>query len=59
MVDGMSGVHTGPGATLLARMPRGASSCASAAVMLAIPALVTSQGSRVGVGESELTGWSR
>ena len=42
MVDGISGVQTGPGATLLARMPRAASSWASAAVMFAMPALVTS-----------------
>jgi hypothetical protein len=42
MVDGMSGVQIGPGATLLARMPLSASSPASAPVMFAIPALVVS-----------------
>jgi len=34
-VAGIRGVQIGPGATLLARMPRGASSCASLAQMYA------------------------
>ena len=40
MVEGISGVQTGPGATLLARMPFSPSIWARLAVKLAIPALV-------------------
>ena len=55
MVDGISGVQTGPGATLLARMPFSASSWASEAVKFAMPALVIAYGARFGLGWSELT----
>ncbi len=40
MVDGISGVHTGPGATAFTRMPRSASICAKPAVKLWIAPLV-------------------
>ena len=50
MVDGMSGVQTGPGATLFARMPRSPSCCASDEVMLAMAAFVAAYGSSVGEG---------
>ena len=40
MVDGISDVRTGPGATLFTRIPRGPSICARLAHMFAIPALV-------------------
>jgi hypothetical protein len=40
MVDGIRGVHAGPGATLFTRIPRGPSICARLAQMFAIPALV-------------------
>ena len=55
IVDGMRGVQIGPGATLLNLMPRSPRSCAAAAAKLAMAALVTSYGSSVGVGLSELT----
>ena len=55
MVDGMSGVQTGPGATLFTRIPRGPSSWAREAHMLAIPALVAAYGISVGLGMSEFT----
>src|SRR5205823_957388 len=42
MVEGISGVQMGPGATLWARMPLSASSPARPAMKFAIPALVTS-----------------
>jgi hypothetical protein len=54
-VDGISGVHTGPGATLFTRIPRGPSICARLAHMLAIPALVIAYGINVGLGLSEFT----
>jgi hypothetical protein len=40
MVEGMSGVQIGPGATAFTRMPRSASICASAAVKFEIAPLV-------------------
>jgi len=40
IVAGMSGVHTGPGATLFTRIPRGPSIWARPAHMFAIPAFV-------------------
>jgi hypothetical protein len=40
MVDGISGVQIGPGATEFTRIPFSASSCASPAVKLAIAPLV-------------------
>src|SRR6201999_1159056 len=55
MVAGMSGVQIGPGATLLARIPRSASIPARAADMFAMPPLVTSYASNWGDGLSELT----
>src|SRR3712207_419628 len=55
MVAGISGVHTGPGATLLARMPFSAYICARLAVKLAMPALVMAYGANCGRGMSELT----
>src|SRR4051812_36393238 len=51
----MSGVHTGPGATLLTRMPRSPSICARLAVKFAIAAFVAAYGARVGLGVSEFT----
>lgn len=40
MVEGMSGVQIGPGATLFTRMPRSPSSCARPALKLATAPLV-------------------
>jgi hypothetical protein len=40
MVEGMSGVHTGPGATALTRMPFGVSSSASPLVKVTIAPFV-------------------
>src|SRR4051794_12725701 len=54
MVDGISGVQIGPGATLLARMPRSPSIWARPAVKLAIAPLVLAYGMSVGLGWSEL-----
>src|SRR5690606_18634338 len=50
MVEGMSGVQTGPGATAFTRMPRSASSCESPFVKLAIAALLAAECSRWGLG---------
>src|SRR5579884_3331894 len=55
IVDGISGVHIGPGATLLTRIPFSPSSCARLAEKLAIAALVAAYGARVGLGASEFT----
>src|SRR5947209_3494134 len=55
MVDGISGVQIGPGATLFARIPFSARSWASEAVKFAIPAFVIAYGARFGLGLSELT----
>src|SRR6185437_15648139 len=55
IVEGMSGVQIGPGATLFTRIPREASRLPRDALKLAIPALVTEYGISVGFGWSELT----
>src|SRR3954469_19154075 len=55
MVEGISGVQIGPGATLFARMPLSAYICARLAVKLAMPALVMAYGASCGLGWSELT----
>src|SRR6476620_8751269 len=55
MVDGISGVQIGPGATLLARMPFSPYIWARLAVKLAIPALVIAYGASCGLGMSEFT----
>ncbi len=55
MVDGISGVQIGPGATLLTRIPLSPSNWARLAEKLAIAALVAAYGARVGEGMSEFT----
>src|ERR1700712_4532931 len=55
IVEGISGVQIGPGATQLARMPFSASSCASPPVKFTIAALVAEYASSFGRGESDTT----
>src|SRR3954449_5869992 len=55
MVDGISGVQIGPGATLFARIPFSPYICARLAVKFAIPALVIAYGASCGLGMSEFT----
>jgi hypothetical protein len=55
IVDGISDVQIGPGATLFTRIPRSPSSCARLAVKLAIAAFVAAYGASVGDGLSEFT----
>ena len=50
IVDGMSGVHTGPGATAFTRTPRSAASCASDIVMFVIAAFVAAYGKSCPLG---------
>ena len=50
----MSGVHTGPGATVFARMPLDASSCARPALKFWIAPFVVAYASSCGLGVSAL-----
>jgi len=52
IVEGISGVQTGPGATAFTRMPRFIAMCDSVLVMLTSAALVAAYGSRVGLGSN-------
>jgi hypothetical protein len=55
IVEGISGVQIGPGATLLTRIPRSPRSCARLAEKFAIAAFVAAYGDSVGEGLSEFT----
>src|SRR6266496_5118761 len=55
IVDGMSGVQIGPGATLFTRMPFPPKSCARLAAKFAMAAFVAAYGANVGDGMSEFT----
>ncbi len=52
IVEGMSGVQIGPGATAFTRMPSGASNCARPLVKLAIAPFVAAYASNCGDGSS-------
>src|SRR5690242_10198530 len=55
IVDGISGVQMGPGATLFTRIPLSPNNCARLAEKFAIAALVAAYGASWGDGMSELT----
>src|SRR3954464_13479795 len=55
MVEGISGVQIGPGATLLTLIPRSPRSCARLAEKFATAAFVAAYGASVGFGMSEFT----